>query len=453
MFSREVTKMSIIINKIEQVALDTPNKIALFEGDNVISYIDLVNLIEEKVDYLTLNNVTSLALYNLTNLDWIITDLACLKLNILCIPIPNFFTKEQILNALEKSGVEFILKTDNLEQLDSKKSRNLKAQKITFTSGSTGNPKGVCLSVDNIEKVVESLDDRLNDSAIKVHSSLLPYSILLENIAGLYLSLYRGGCVDYSMLKAINGEDIFNKLEESQADSVILVPELLKLLVGYMKKSNKKLPKLKFAAVGGAKVSNELLEQAKLLGLPVYQGYGLSENCSVVALNNATNNKIGSVGKVLPHVKYHIASDGELFIDNPQFAGYTGQNIKGSYATGDLAEIDKEGYLYITGRKKNIVITSMGRNVSPEWPESILLSNSKIAQALVFGDASKSLKALIVPTTDVDVEEIKSMVNEKLPEYAHLEEIIIVENFAKNNLLTGNMRPKRDAILKFYNIQ
>ena len=210
-------------------------------------------------------------------------------------------------------------------------------------------------------------------------------------------------------------------------------------------------------AVGGATVSEELLIAAKAHRLPVYQGYGLSESSSVVAINTPQNNKIGSVGKVLPHIDLSIAADGEIILHNILFSGYLKQQQDSSqaFATGDIGHLDDDGYLYISGRKKNIFINSFGRNISPEWVESKILAKSEILQAVVFGEAMPFLTAVIVTKNpalaNVQIEEL----NKTLPEYAAIKShIFAVEPFSvKNKQLTGSGKLRREAIFKQYQNQ
>ena len=211
------------------------------------------------------------------------------------------------------------------------------------------------------------------------------------------------------------------------------------------------LPDLKFIAVGGSKVDPALITQARLMGLPVYEGYGLSECASVVSLNTPKNDKPGSVGKILPHVKTRI-SEGEIQIKNPGFLGYVGEDAPEIFSTGDLGTIDEEGFLSVTGRKKNILITSYGRNVSPEWVESILLSQPAIAQAIVYGDAQPHLSALIVPSSaQADIQGAVNAANLRLPDYAQIKDFQVVPAFSlANDMITGTGRPRRDQILKNY---
>ena len=146
---------------------------------------------------------------------------------------------------------------------------------------------------------------------------------------------------------------------------------------------------MRFAAVGGAPVSPRLLQRAADLGLPVFEGYGLSECASVVCLNTPGHHKPGSVGRPLPHLRLRVADDGEVTVSGQAFSAYLGEkpSAAGYWPTGDLGELDEDGFLYLRGRRRNVFITAFGRNVAPEWVERELTLEPAIAQAAVFGEA------------------------------------------------------------------
>ena len=204
-------------------------------------------------------------------------------------------------------------------------------------------------------------------------------------------------------------------------------------------------------AVGGSKVDTSLITTARALGLPVYEGYGLSECGSVVSLNTPSHDKVGTVGQILPHIDVEI-SNNQIKIKQPPFLGYVGKKSEGLFNTGDIGQIDDDGFLSVSGRSKNVLITSYGRNIAPEWIEGIFLMQSSIAQIIVYGDAQPYLSALIVPfSSTVDVEETVKTVNNNLPDYAQIKEFQTVPPFTiEGGTLTGTGRPCREEILKQY---
>jgi len=240
-------------------------------------------------------------------------------------------------------------------------------------------------------------------------------------------------------------------IAEQGANSLILVPELLRALMIVMTFTGVRLPDLKLVAVGGAKVAPSLLTRADELELPVYEGYGLSECASVVALNTPSHRKAGMVGRPLPHLSVAI-DKGEIVVENSGFLGYAGGAAhQGPVRTGDLGAIDADGFLSISGRATNTIITSHGRNVAPEWVESELTAQPEIRQAVVLGEAQAELSALIVPLVPgMDETAIASAVaraNANLPPYAQIGRWLVRDAFdAASGELTNNGRPRREVL-------
>ncbi len=430
-----------------------PDKPALI-GDAVkYTYGDLTSQIQLRASILMNVKILGLALDN--GPEWILWDLAAISAGIPCVPIPPFFSPTQRVHSLKLAGVTHVLSPTGLVDTGISSGGMIPdgTAKITFTSGTTGEPKGVCLSQSGLEHVALSLIEVLGTELADRHLSILPLSILLENVAGVYATLIAGGTIYLPSLRTIGFANPFQPnfmklsayMAEHKITSAILVPELLRGLMA----SRPKLPALKFLAVGGSKVSPLLLAAARNYGLPVYEGYGLSECGSVVALNTPTHSLQDSVGKVLSHIKLD-QENGEIIIKNPAFLGYINQPHEGSFSTGDLGNIDDNGFLHIAGRKKNILITSYGRNISPEWIESILLTQPEILQAVVYGDAQPFLSALLVPSSHIsNIEEAINHANSFLPDYAHIKNYKVVTPFnAADGTLTGTGRPRREEIFK-----
>ncbi|WP_105258615.1 AMP-binding protein [Pseudoalteromonas sp. T1lg88] len=412
-------------------------------------------------------------------LPWLVVDFALMQAGIVSLPLPAFFSPEQRQFALDKARPELIIGaadqaknaaqngietwTIGSESIALQPS-NLAApehavpqgtQKITFTSGSTGQPKGVCLSAAHMFDVAASLVSRTAVDAPK-HLCLLPLPVLLENVAGVYAPMLAGGDIYVPSLTSLGfdgarlttPQKLLATISEVEPNTLILVPELLKALVQACASGWQAPSSLTFIAVGGAKVAPQLIARAHDLGLPVYQGYGLSEAGSVVSL--ATGNGAG-VGEPLAHVRYEIRDD-EMIIKAPTFLGYLGEPNTQSqgFATGDLVRMDN-GELHILGRKKNQLILSTGRNISPEWPESLLLSHGPILQAVVVGEGQAFLSALIYCHEAVDDAQLEALIdatNAQLPEYAQIVKTLRLSAplSAAEGLLSANQRPKRPAI-------
>jgi long-chain acyl-CoA synthetase len=166
--------------------------------------------------------------------------------------------------------------------------------------------------------------------------------------------------------------------------------------------------RLVFAMCGAAPIGAEILEFFDACGVLILEGYGLTESCAAASVNTPRGVRFGSVGRPLPGTEVAIAPDGEILIAGPHvFSGYhrdpgaTGETLDGVWLrSGDLGELDEDGYLHITGRKKDLIITSSGKNISPENLESALRETRWISQALVAGERRPYLVALV--TLDPD---------------------------------------------------
>lgn len=438
---------------LEKWAQQHPDKVAIEEPSASMTYGALWQAVQQAVSKLLPLPLHTVAIDMPNGSAWVIAHLACLELAIPQVPLPPFFTPQQREHALRDAGVDAVLVAETSPAATlpvalqwhycPPVSLPQGTALITYTSGSTGTPKGVCLSRAGMERVTRSLIDMLGQDLAQRHLSVLPLAVLLEQVGGLYAALLAGGTY------VVRDEPLPVALRQANATSCILVPELLKSLL----QARGSYPALRFVAVGGARVDEALLQEAAAQGLPVYQGYGLSESASVVAVNSPLHNKVGTVGQVLPHIRYKIAEDGEIILTAPALLGYTGGDAwTGYYPTGDLGAVDDDGYLTIRGRKKNLLITSYGRNVSPEWPESVLLAQPAIMQAMVFGDANASLSALLVPGVGSSAEAVAEAVgqaNAQLPEYARIGNWRCRAPFTPaNGELTGTGRIRREAILK-----
>ena len=406
-------------------------------------------------------------------------------------PLPPYFSKSQLQHVIESSLMDTVIcdrasydrfpyadafaRPDEdfgnlclVQQAAALEASNLRddaAVKITFTSGSTGQPKGVRLGASAIDQVALRLCSYFADIDIARHLCVMPLATLLENIAGVYVPLMLGTTVYVPSLGSlglygssqIDARRFKQTIDSVAAESLILQPALLRELTAAAV-ADPGATSLKFVAVGGARVSVSDLCDAAAAGIPAFEGYGLSECASVVALNRPGAARPGSVGKPLDGVDVSISPDGEILVENQSMLGYLGETgYPGSaIATGDLGYLDDEGFLYVTGRRKNVFITSFGRNVSPEWPEAELLHQPEIAQACVFGEARPFNTAVVCPAgpsvTPQAVADAVACANRTLPDYARVTDFVIAdESFVvANGLLTQTGKPRREAIALKY---
>lgn len=439
----------MFFEKIENHRSET---IALRDETRTVHYGDLEYEIQNRIK--ALDDVSVLAITLDNSVDWVLWDLAALKAGIPCVPLPPFFTQDQIYHALHSAGVSHLLSPQGLRSTGVPATEILPAgtRKVTFTSGTTGTPKGVCLPRRAMENVAGSIIEVLGHEFTGTHACILPLAVLLENVAGVYAGLMAGCTIILTSLNSFgqNYERIHDILKETQATSAIVAPEILRTLMTQVTEKGP-LPALKFIAVGGSKIDPALITRARAMRLPVYEGYGLSECASVVSLNTPQHGKPGTVGKLLSHVRARIV-DGEIQIKDPGFLGYIGEDAAHIFHTGDLGTLDEDGFLSVTGRKKNVLITSYGRNVSPEWVEAALLAQPAIMQTIVYGDAQASLSALIVPSSPgANIKSAIDAANQTLPAYAQIKDFQIVPPFTiADGLLTGTGRPRREKIITLY---
>lgn len=472
-----------ILQSLEKLATADPEKICVRDDVQQLTRLQLLEQVEIVANELMGYQHQVIGLFADNSVQWLIMDLAAQRAEVVLLPLPLFFTPEQLQHALKSSGAVGVIHDRPLTleanflaesyllgclSMHFTVCRQLTditlpagTAKITFTSGSTADPKGVCLSNHNQYQVSQSLLTVLQMQNVR-HLALLPLSTLLENIAGLYTPLLSGGEVILMSMQqtgftgslAGNLQPLLNTLSHYQPESLILVPELLSALVMAAEQGWQPPQSLRFIAVGGSRVASELIDRARRYGLPVYEGYGLSECSSVVSLNTPNHDKPGTAGKLLPHVDIQMEA-GEINVTGNSFLGYIGKETppEDTVATGDMGYLDPDGFLVIQGRKKQLLISSYGRNINPEWVESEVLANPEILQCILFGDAKPFCSAFIYSgLSDALVESWLSQVNQKLPSYAQIIKWRRLESplTVKEGLLTSNGRPKRDRIFALF---
>ena len=458
-------------------------RIALVEAGRSLDYATLLSEIGARSQTLHQLGARRLGLALDNGIDWVLWDLAALQAGVVCVPLPGFFSADQQKHVLDSAGVDSLIAAEPslykdlgfsagpsgiwVRNPDSVADLPQGTLKITFTSGTTGNPKGVCLDADLQLRVAFSLWQASLACEVEKHLCVLPLATLLENIAGIYAPLLAGACIELVPMTQIGlrGASQFDlpsfldTLNRVQPHSLILLPQLLLALVTAAERGLPIPASLRCIAVDGGRVAPPLLERAEALGLPVYEGYGLSECASVVCLNAPGQCYAGTVGKPLQHVQLQLAADGEVLVKGAQMLGYVGEPVlTGEWlATGDLGHFAGE-YLVLHGRKRHQFITAYGRNVNPEWVEAELVQQLPIAQAWLQGEAMPANVAVIVPrfsaTTDAEIDSAIAEINQRLPDYAQVHHWLrATEAFsASNGLATANGRLRRAALQAHYQL-
>lgn len=309
-----------LFDTIAHHASQTPHQPALLGSQSVLDYQSLWQQIQQLAGVLQGAGIRRLALQLDNGLPWALIDLACTWAGIVVIPVPHFFSPAQQTWLLDSSGADalvgpehqgwqaaspLVLMAGRPDEQAVPLWRRIPARlpelpagtaKITYTSGTTGQPKGVCLSLEQMTAVCGSLALRVAPARVEKHLTLLPLTTLLENLTGLYVPLLTGACsripslgeLGFSGSSKLDPAALAQALLRWPSHSLVLVPELLRLLLALCLNTPAlatQLGTLRFVAVGGGKVAPELIAHARAAGLPVYEGYGLSECGSVVALN------------------------------------------------------------------------------------------------------------------------------------------------------------------------
>ena len=335
---------------------------------------------------------------------------------------------------------------------------------LLYTSGTTGQPKGVMLSHRNfVSNVIDSLQ-RLDISSTDTHLSFLPLSHSFERTAGYYVMIYAGATIAY----AESIDTVPDNLREVRPTVVTSVPRLYEKIyakvlqgasdAGGLKKqiffwarrvgiawAEKKVEghaighglgmryaladrlvfsklraatggRIRFFVSGGAPLAPVIAKFFYAAGIPILEGYGLTETSPVITVNTFEHQRFGAVGRPIPNVEVRIEADpdrpdgdGEILVRGPNIMlGYYGLPEKtaavmtgdGWFRTGDIGFVDDDGFLVITDRKKDLIKTSGGKYVAPQPLENALKLSKFVSQAVVVGDRRKYVSALIVPNPE-----------------------------------------------------
>lgn len=334
---------------------------------------------------------------------------------------------------------QFLKESDSIVTKDnfSESCRNIEradTATMIYTSGTSGQPKAVILSHEQIMSEVEDVVEAIDINPMDTSLSFLPYSHVLGRVE-LWLNTYVG----FSMAFAESIERIRVNLKEVRPTVMIGVPRIFeKIYTGILSQVQShsvgqklfqfsrtlhKIPggrffadrliysnireqlggRLRFAVCGGAPLSKEIAEFFYEIGILLLEGYGLTETTAAVAVNTPTHFEFGTVGRPLGDVEIRFAEDGEILIRSKKvMRGYYKDPeanekafIDGFFATGDIGEFSKEGFLKITDRKKDLIKTSGGKFVAPQKIESLLKLHPLISNVLVHGDQKKYIVVLL----------------------------------------------------------
>jgi long-chain acyl-CoA synthetase len=410
---------------------------------------------------------------------------------------------------------------------------------MVYTSGTTGPPKGAMISHGNFLFVHHAVNQVLQlDKDRDMPLSILPYAHVYERIGGLYNSILSGLtisiCEGLDKIAAnvaevrptmiLGAPRLYEKMYAGIRKNIAAQPPLKRRLFEWAqnagrqaspyKISGRPMPlglKLKYAAAdalvfktikqkfGGrirffvsaaAPISKEIIEFFDTLDILIIEGWGMTETSAPSTINVPGAIKFGSVGRALPGVELKIADDGEIMVRGPNlFMGYfdkegvirEGFEPDGWFHTGDIGRIDEDGYLYITDRKKDLIITAGGKNIAPQNLENLLKNDLYISEALVYGDRQKFLSAIVTLDEEATIdwarkegiaftvfadlsqkEEVKKLIesriavfNRNLPRHETIKKIRILDRQFLQELgeITPTMKLKRKALYQKFGPQ
>lgn len=490
--------------------------------------------------------------------EWIISDLAVASLGLIVVPIHTTFNEEYIKKviihseakyliihgeyfdkykeAINKLSLEKIIVVDSSFLSESAKNNQTDdldidiseddVHTIVYTSGTTGDPKGVMLShrnlITNVDSAKRSIPIYSNDRFF----SFLPLSHAFERVAGYYVPIMTGAGVYFAQ----SPKTIVDDIKKAKPTMLSSVPRIFEKMYGKIfdkvetgSKSKKKLffrglklsvlkrkevlnvfqkiewkildsivikkirnilgGELRMAISGGASLDLKVIKFFDNIGIKVIEGYGMTETSPIISVNKPNNYRFGTVGMAVDCNKVKIDDNKEILVkgSNVMLGYYKNKKLTKEIVdqdswlhTGDLGFIDKEGFLTIIGRAKDMIVLSTGKNVFPEPIENVLNESRYINQSMVYGDKSKHISAFIVPNfeqlkrwcgknkiefnlqSEKIIDFYKSKIEEKLKHVAKVEKIdhfkLIEEEFSQeNDLLTPTLKLKRSKIFKSYN--
>ena len=428
---------------------------------------------------------------------------------------------ENFLNKLINKII-FIDSTQNFmdyEKIILKKSRKIRKIKVSkndissiiYTSGTTGNPKGVVLTHKSIMHNLIGASELISDFNLKNERfiSFLPLSHSYERMAGLYFPILIGAEIYFcsstdkllteikevkpTILSAVPRlyENIFTKIKSQVKKSNFIISNLLRKSFLNIETETKKINfiekllimfflrfilkrkvlgifgnKIKVLISGGAALNPTVGFFFKKLGISLLQGYGQTEASPLISCNRKNNNNPNTVGRAVKNVNVKISNYGEILVSGDNLMlGYwklkklTNETIKNGWLhTGDLGKIDDEGRIIITGRKKELIVTSGGENISSQRIENMFLNFEEISHAIIFGDGKPFLIALIRVSDEhknVNLKRLIENLNKNLNTIEKIRKFILmdIEPTYENGLMTQTMKIKKEKVFLRYKNQ
>lgn len=437
-----------------------------------------------------------------------------------------------------KEGAEFL--TQNADKVKAQR-QNIDPETlatIVYTSGTTGLPKGVMLLHRNIYSVLGAMSDLVDFNEDDLALSFLPLAHVYERVGGQFLSTYLG--IPFAYAESM--EQVANNLQEVRPTFLNAVPRFYEKVYARVQAQIRQMPaaqqgfvrwaialgkratkqkmdakldsglldqlykaelriadrlvfkkirerfggRLRMMTSGAAPLANDVHIFFEALGMPIVEGYGLTETSAPLCCNKPSENKFKTVGRPLKGVEVKLSADGELLVKGPNvFKGYykneeaTQQAFEdGWFKTGDIARIDDEGYITITDRKKDIIITAGGKHVAPQFIENLFKDEPLINHVIAYGDRRKYITGLITlnqdglktfadskslsykeikelfqhPTVRKEIERVVHEKNQNLARFQRIKKFVIIEKdlTIEDNELTPTLKVKRKVVTEKY---
>lgn len=404
-----------------------------------------------------------IAVIGTTSYQWITTYFGIVNSGSVAVPIDAQLPAEAVCELLNRADVEMLvydeLRSDVAGVVRGKIAGHAGTYEtelaggqlctILFTSGTTGKSKGVMLSHRNLTDNAVCLDMRIPAGTVSM--TLLPinhvYCLTMDIIKGLYIGMII--CINDSIMHVQRNMKLF------KPEIVLLVPLVIESIYGKLKDAGSLIPKkmvakaafggsLRIICSGGAYLDPDYVDRFREYGITILQGYGMTECSPVISTNLEWENKKGSVGKLLPNCEARVV-DEEIWVRGSSvMQGYykmpeqTAETLKdGWLKTGDLGYVDEDNFVYITGRRKNLIILANGENVSPEELENEL-SRSELVKEILVREKDKIIEAEIFPDYEYakkkhikdiqgKLQELIDGFNKDMPVYKRIYSLIVRE--------------------------
>lgn len=539
----ELNNIGDIIEFLEKINKKYGSQIALQikdgKGYRRVSYLELGNRtidVSSTLIKLGVQKGDRVAIISENRPEWVIAFFGIISCGAIGVPLDNKLKEKELTYILNDSEVEYIFASQKFvkviknlpahikkiilldeEEVDDDflsigklkyvegepKNRHIELEDtavIVYTSGTTGNPKGVELTYRNLFFQIFSFSKLLKYGKGDNFLSILPLNHTLSLTCNLLSPLFGGACITF--LGSIKPTEIIAVMKETKTTIMIVVPLILQMFYNSIMKEVNKSPEyikklflwsLKVSKIfgnnirkilfrklhnrfggrlrcfisGGAPLDTEIATNFQLMGIPVLQGYGLTETSPVISTNTLRRNRVGSVGKPLPGVKVKICDTGEIATQGPHvMKGYfknalhTLEVIKdGWFHTGDVGEIDKDGFLYIKGRIKNLIVTAGGKKIHPEEVEEEILKSIYIKEICVIGKKGRKggeeVYAIVVPDYEMlkgTDDEIRKIIDEQIKKYgdnlADYKRIVDFEIWQEELPKTSSGKIRRKEVLE-----